>query len=86
VGHPLRGRTLCVDPGGGGLRRDRRVQVVLPDGSRALLPIVWTNLASPSVADVDGAPRPRFTREGLRRLLRLAHAMASKHGDPLGPA
>jgi hypothetical protein len=75
---------LRVDPGGG-LRRDHRVLVVRPDGGRALLPIAWTNLAPPS-AVVDRATRPRFTREGLRCLLRLAHAMASKHGDPPGPA
>jgi len=72
-GHPLCGETLQVDPRVAP-RGDGFIQVVLPDGSRALLPIEWTDAAA-GERDVNADER-RFTREGLRRLLRVVDALS----------
>jgi len=72
-GHPLCGETLQVDLRVAA-RGDGFIQVVLPDGSRALLPIEWTD-AAPGERDVN-AGEMRFTRDGLRRLLRVVNALS----------
>jgi hypothetical protein len=79
IGHPLRGTRLRVDPAGGLSRKDRRLQVLLPDGSTSLLPVDWTDLGAP--ATVGGATPTRLNLEGLRRLLRLVDVLNSKDGD-----
>jgi len=72
-GHPLCGETLQVDLRVAA-RGDGFIQVVLPDGSRALLPIEWTD-AAPGGRDVS-TDELRFTRDGLRRLLRVVTALS----------
>jgi hypothetical protein len=71
-GHPLFGETLQVDLRVAA-RGDGFIQVVLPDGSRALLPVEWTDAAA-GEHDVN-ADELRFTRDGLRRLLRMVDAL-----------
>jgi hypothetical protein len=68
VGHPLRGVRLRVDRRAGVARRDRRIQVFLPDGSTTLLPVEFTDLG----ARLESHTPTLFTRDGARRLLRLA--------------
>jgi len=75
AGHPLRGETLQVDMRVAG-RTDGFIQVVLPDGSHALLPIKWTD-AAPGVRNAD-VGEVRFTREGLRRLLRTVDVLTCR--------
>jgi hypothetical protein len=74
-GHPLRGETLQVDARVAA-RSDGFIQVVLPDGSRAQLPVDWTNAGS-GAGGAD-ASELRFTREGLRRLLRVVGALSGR--------
>jgi YD repeat-containing protein len=71
-GHPLCGETLQVDLRVAA-RGDGFVQVVLPDGSRTLLRIEWTD--AQGERDVN-ANELRFTRDGLRRLLRVVNALS----------
>lgn len=75
AGHPLRGETLQVDLRVAA-RTDGFIQVVLPDGSHALLPIKWTD-AAPGVQDAE-VGKLRFTREALRRLLRTIDALTCR--------
>ena len=74
LGHPLHGRSLRVDrrmaP-----RRDEHVQLVLPDGSSALLPRAWTSLEAIAVP---ASRRVRFRAVDLRALLALATELAER--------
>jgi hypothetical protein len=70
----LRGRTLQVDPNVAPRTADF-VQVVLPDSSRTVLPIGWTNLASD---DNVSRRNLRFTANGLRLLAQRIKAMANR--------
>lgn|SRR5512133_1372972 len=75
AGHPLRGRALQVDSRVAS-RSDGFVQVVLPDGSRTVVPLEWTDLVvGETTADVRGV---WFTRDGIRTLLRLVDAMLGR--------
>jgi hypothetical protein len=82
AGHPLDGRRLRVDPCGG-RRRDGRIQVLLPDGSASLFPVAWTDPAAPSTVADHGAAPPRFTADGLRRLVRLVDGLAGVTDGPV---
>jgi len=80
AGHPLHGQQLRVDRGGG-RRHDGNVQVVLPDGSPALMPIGWVEAGAQPTAQPSAATERRFTAAGLRRLLGLVDAMSRDAGQ-----
>ena len=80
AGHPLRGQQLRVDRGGG-RRHDGNVQVVLPDGSPALIPIEWVDAGEQPTAQAAAATERRFSAAGLRRVLRLVDAMSRNEGE-----
>lgn len=73
VGHPLRGVRLRIDRKAGVSRRDRRIQVFLPDGSVTLLPVEFTDLAAPTASTTPTL----LTLDGARRLLRLMDALTT---------
>ena len=71
--HPFEGRTLQVI---GGMRR-RGIQlllVVLPDGSRSLIPANWTDWAATRVGDQSSATSENRAEQTLGRLADLLHA------------
>lgn len=74
-GHPLHGRTLPVDRRIA-RRRDGNVQVLLPDGSAAVVPLSWTDSAIGA-----GFLRARGAHldvDALRALIRLVDELASR--------
>jgi len=73
-GHPLHGETLQVDLRVAA-RSDDFIQVVLPDGSRTLLPVGWTDMAPSETTCGDAV---RFTRDGLRKLVRVVEALSCR--------
>jgi hypothetical protein len=73
-GHPLRGETLQVDLRVAA-RSDGFIQVILPDGSRTLLPVEKTDI-TPGKAAASG--RLCFTRDGLRALLLVVEDLSSR--------
>ena len=82
TGHPLDGQRLRVDPFGS-RRHDGRLQVLLPDGSAALLPLAWLSTGTPGApAAARGAAPQRFSADGLRRLLRLVDRLRGVTGRP----
>ena len=65
-GHPLQGQQLPIDASVA-RRGDGFIQVILPDGSRTVLPVAWTDRrATESVTHQAGAA---FTVEGWRYLV-----------------
>ena len=62
-GHPFYGLRLGIDPRIAH-RRDRQMQVILPDGSRMVISEEWTNLAEPSRKE-GSCMRVRFSVLGL---------------------
>ena len=81
VGHPLRGQRLRVDRAAGERRKDRRIVVMLPDGSPTLIPVAWTDLATKSTS---ATPPARLSISGLRRLISLVESMSAR-GSQSGP-
>lgn len=73
-GHPLRGKRLRVDTDIAA-RSDGYIMVIIPDGSRALLPLTWTDLSPSERSDEEN---PRFSLEGLRRLVEAIDELSSR--------
>lgn len=71
-GHPLVGQRLRIDQKIA-RRRDGFVQLLLPDGSPALVPLAWTDLAGPSEStDLS------FTLSGLRAFAAIVRDLGSR--------
>lgn len=70
-GHPFEGRSLAVF---GWMRKHGRVELclVLPDGSKSLIPAAWT--------DIDAGPEPEAGAGTLGSLVDLLHARAVVDG------
>ncbi|MBI3181514.1 MAG: hypothetical protein HYZ28_05170 [Myxococcales bacterium] len=85
VGHPLRGQRLRVDRAAGERRKDGCIVVTLPDGSPTLLPIAWTDAGATATPAAAATPRTRLNASGLRRLIRLADAMAAGGPERASP-
>ena len=75
AGHPFFGMQLSIDLRVA-RRRDGYIQVVVPDGSRMLIPKRWTDLVNP----VGESQRnvQRFSLAGIRMLLSLVGEISSQ--------
>jgi len=67
-----------VDRRAGERRKDRRIVIVLPDGSPTLIPLTWTDLGAKPTSATPAASSARLSVSGLRRLIRLIDAMSGR--------